>query len=127
MCSPKDAKTILAPERASIPYRTFSSRVIAPPATKSKGINLRFYIIHSYHVYVKSKRRVISNVNHEMRVYAPSSPVHPYIRTPSLGGGSSLATVTEEKHPHRRGRRIVHRMVLGGRDGGREEVAATAC
>src|SRR5436190_1311742 len=100
MCSPKDAKTTLAPERASIPYRTFSSRVIAPPTTKSKGINLRFYIIHSYHVYVKSKRRVISNVNHEMRVYPPSSAFHPYIRTPILGGDSSLATVIEEKHPH---------------------------
>ena len=75
---------------------------------------------------MKSKRRVISNVNYEMRVYPPSSAFHPYIRTPILGGDSSLATVTEEKHPHLRARRIVDRIVLGGSDGVMEGVAATA-
>jgi len=37
-----------------------------------------------------------------------------------------LATVTEEKHPHLRARRIVDRIVLGGSDGVMEGVAATA-
>jgi vacuolar iron transporter family protein len=56
----------------------------------------------------------------------PSTLFHPYIRTPNLRGDSSLAAVTEEKHPHLRGRRIVDRIVLGGSDGVMEEVAATA-
>src|SRR3989442_11724132 len=61
-----------------------------------------------------------------MGVYPPSSPFHPFKQPPILGGDSSLATVTEEKHPHLRARRIVDRIVLGGSDGVMEEVAATA-
>src|SRR2546429_9282563 len=61
-----------------------------------------------------------------MRAVSSSSLFQHKIRTPILGGDSSLATVTEEEHPHLRARRIVDRIVLGGSGGVMEEVAATA-